>query len=396
MIQLNGHSLERFLNLCANKNLYLWNVKKNQEGYLCSISRECFYELKPIAQKTKTKLSIVKKQGLPFFLFYHRKRKLFFAGVLFCLISVYIMSLHIWDIKIRGNYSYTKEELLKFIQQEKVCCGMKKSKLDGARLEEEIRKKYDSISWVCCEVKGTQLIVTIKETSDYGKKSKFKAPCDLVSNKDGVVLSIITRNGTPQVKKGATIKKGDVLISGVVTLLDDAGEPLETEYVSADGDIIAQTVISYHETIDLYYYEKQYTKKEKNFFGATIFTKYFSYFKNHGDYSHYDEIQDTYTLKLGESFYLPFKFHKITIKEYNLVRKKYAEKEVKEVANRKLALFLKHLKEKKVEIIKNNVKIEVMENQCVLQGDIVTKEAVGKVQKISRENNTQETKEDTP
>ena len=37
-----------------------------------------------------------------------------------------------------------------------------------------------------------------------------------------------------------------------------------------------------------------------------------------------------------------------------------------------------------------------MENQCVLQGDIVTKEAVGKVQKISRENNTQETKEDTP
>ena len=43
------------------------------------------------------------------------------------------------------------------------------------------------------------------------------------SNKGCVIKEIITRSGTPMVKPGDVVRKGDILVSGIIEVMDDFG-----------------------------------------------------------------------------------------------------------------------------------------------------------------------------
>ena len=54
----------------------------------------------------------------------------------------------------------------------------------------------------------------------------------------GVVTSMITRAGTPKVKPGDEVEKGQILVSGIVDVYNDAKEVVNQRPVSADADIL--------------------------------------------------------------------------------------------------------------------------------------------------------------
>lgn len=65
-VELTGYGMERFLNLCMNKEFTLWEIVKGDDVYRFYISLKDFRELKPLLKKTETKIHILKKCGLPF------------------------------------------------------------------------------------------------------------------------------------------------------------------------------------------------------------------------------------------------------------------------------------------------------------------------------------------
>ena len=54
-------------------------------------------------------------------------------------------------------------------------------------------------------------------------------PCDLIADLDGEIVSMTTRSGVPKMKTGDTCQKGDLLISGIVEILNDSQEVVRTE-----------------------------------------------------------------------------------------------------------------------------------------------------------------------
>ena len=88
-----------------------------------------YKRLRPFAKKTRTKIILLEKHGLPFFLHRFRKRKVFFAGILLCVGIIYGLSLFVWNIHIQGNASQTKEELIGFLETIGVEQGTQKSKI---------------------------------------------------------------------------------------------------------------------------------------------------------------------------------------------------------------------------------------------------------------------------
>ena len=71
-VRLTGYAPERFLNLCGNRGILIWNLKPCEEGYEFCISINGFRRLKPILKKTKTTIHILKRKGLPFELYRYR------------------------------------------------------------------------------------------------------------------------------------------------------------------------------------------------------------------------------------------------------------------------------------------------------------------------------------
>lgn len=382
LVVLQGYSPERFLNICSKKNIYIWNLHHTSLGYEFCISLKDFRKIKSILKKTKTKLMIQKKYGLPFFLHKYRKRKPYFISIIGFAVIIYVLSLFIWDIHIEGNYTYTEKMILKFLEEEQIVHGIRKSEIDCDDIEKLLRNEFFDITWVSASLSGTRLIIKIQENFDYLKVEEEMPPYDLVAQKDAVITSIITRAGTPFVKEGTVVEKGDVLVSGTIEILNDFEELLRYDYVSADADVYGKTIYEYKDTFKMKNQKKIYTGNQKRAFFLTIFKKKFYLFANHHKYKYYDVYEEENTLTLGKNFYLPFSYHRCYYKEYEIIDSIYTEEEAINHANSNLDYYLEKLMEKGVQIIGNNVKIHIENNICITSGQILTVEKLGVPEEI--------------
>lgn len=380
-VQLVGPYAERFLNLVNARGIFIWNIVKNDTEIYFYIDVKELYELKPILRKTKMKIYIKERYGLPFFLFFHRKRKMFFAGLFFSWVIVYIMSQFVWSIGFEGNSRHTEDELMKFLETLNVDEGIKKEKIDSDVIEKALRNEYFDITWASVEIKGTKLIVHIRENSSIETENYVSDEMcgNVVSSTQAVVTSIITRTGTPMVKAGQQVEKGDVLIEGRYEIYGDDLAVIEERQVRADGDVIGQVTYNIDETIDKAYTKKEYTGNEYTLtecyangmdFDMSLWFQKKKY-KLYDTYSRYEQIV------IGDSFYLPVIVEKKVVKEYILGESVYSDEEVTALAERKLMYILKKIEENTIQILENNVKIEVGEKNCRLYGQIIVLENIG-------------------
>lgn len=397
-IRITGYSTERFLNACSHKGIVLWGLAPAGRTYEMNISIRGFRKLKPIIRKTGTKVSIIERFGLPFFLHKYRKRKLFFAGAVLAVLMVFLMSKYIWNIDITGNQSYPDETLLRFLATRDVKNGMPVSKIDCARIVKDIRKEYDDIIWVSASIRGARLIIQIKENEDTihepeameehpeenAKDNTEEHPADIVADRDCLITKLVPRKGIPMVQEGTEVKKGDILVSGQIPVFDDAGTVVAYQYHESDADIQGRTALVYQDTMNLEYEEKEYffrTKEKEPVKKEEYFLKIGKYRIRFGSIENQYKNVETYSSErqvcIGENFYLPISFGKRTAIPYRSNTEKYAEKEYQKILSEKFQRYCEDLEKKGVEIIENNVKIYTGSQMAEAKGQLTVLMPVG-------------------
>lgn len=388
--EVYGEKKERFINLIRARQISIWKITDIENGYRFNMYAKDFKLLKDIIRKTKMKIRIKERYGLPFLLFKYRKRKAFALGILTAFIICYGMSLFVWDISVEGNYSYTKYEILDFLEENQVYHGMKKEAVDCEEIEKKIRNNYFDVTWVSVELKGTRLIVHMRENfDDAGLKEEALAEYEegkgymLVSSKDAVIESIITRTGKPMVKKGQQVAAGDVLIDGKFDIQGDYEEYIRTEYVIADGDVYGQVVYSYNDETQREYINKRYTGNEKTYTRLRLNDNSVELGLGGIDYEKYDRIEEERQISIVGDFYVPVYMGKIIYREYENESLKYTDEQLKEIEEIKLSYFLENLSKKGIQIKENNVTIEVGQDKASAYGNIVTIERIGELRPVT-------------
>ena len=212
--------------------------------------------------------------------------------------------------------------------------------------------------------------------------TKAIKPSHLVATKDAIIQSIITRTGTPMVSEGDVVKKGDILVSGVVNIMGDFEEILGKEAVIADADIRCKTYYNYKDTFSLNHMKKKYSGRVKKGYYLNAFQKKLFLYNPRNSYPMYDIIVNEKKLHITDSFYLPFSFGRIDVREYEEVKLKYNEEEATRIANARLERYINELIKKDVLIIENNVKISYKDNNCIAGGRIVVEEPAWKYRTI--------------
>lgn len=248
------------MNMCRHHHIVLWNIHSEDNICFC-VMAEDFVRLVPLSYKTSVIPHVTAKRGFPFVLRRIQKDWTFFSGLIVFFVLLWFMSSFVWEITYQGQRGYSRNTLEKTVTQMNVYPGMKRRDLNCDAIEKKLREIYPDISWVSAEEVGSVLKISIKE----GKKSitheKDSKPCHVTALYDGVVQSITVNRGVAAVKKGQKVKKGQILIRGVVPVTDDNEEVVKNNATAAKGTVSLLVEQPFEEEIPVHYQKKEYTGK---------------------------------------------------------------------------------------------------------------------------------------
>jgi similar to stage IV sporulation protein len=128
---------------------------------------------------------------------------------------------------------------------------------------------------------------------------------------------------------------------------------------------------------------KEFTGKNKNGYYITALGKKIFLYNPRNTYVKYDIIVNENTLHITDSFYLPLRYGKITIREYEELKKTYTEEEAEYIAKARLKRYFDRLSENGVYITENNVTIRYKDNKCIAEGRILVEEPAWEYQVIN-------------
>lgn len=230
-----GGFIERFVNLCTKNGIPLWNLKRKDDYLEADTTAKGYKSIRESAKRSGVKVSIVKKHGLPFFAHAYRKRRGILIGMAFAFVLVCFLSSMIWSIEVSGNKDLTDEQVLEAFFETGVRVGAFKSKLDCSECAYQVTRKLPQLSFASVNIIGSRAEIIVNERSEKPQFPDESKPCNIVSCENGTVLSIDANIGSPEIKAGDAVIKGDLLISGI-TENADGSENLKT----ARGTVFAK------------------------------------------------------------------------------------------------------------------------------------------------------------
>lgn len=377
-IVVEGFFIERFINTCISKKIFFWKTNRMKSTvFSANISVRNYKEVVKIAKKCQCRIRITNKKGIPFLLNKYRKRKIFVVTLGIIILGIITIFNFIWNIEIKGVDEIKQREIMEFIQNEGIDIGKYKNNIDLQSLINKIRIQRDDIAWVGMEIKGTNLIVDVVEADKKPEIINEDECCNVVADKDGIIVKVKAQNGTPAVEEGTTVKKGDILIQGWLE-----GKHTENRYVHAEGEVMAKVWYSKKEKV--YYkqnYENQTGNHEKKY---TLNVNNFkiNFFKTLSNFENYDTIRTIKKLKITSNFYLPVEI----IVDENFEKQNneiiYDKNEAKEIGIKELKSKLEEQIENKENI--SNIYINTVENEEYIEVEVIYEvlESIGTKEKL--------------
>ena len=320
MIYVTGFSVERFVNLAVHKGVYIWDLKYYENGVEMKVSIKAFRLLKNCAKKTKCKIKITGKVGYKFVAHRYRKRKILVYGIPFFVGILYLLSSFVWLLEIEGNDRIERTEIESFLEQGGLRLGSFKHRVDTKELEMGLKEAFPDISWINISMKGTKASVNLTEIIPKIEEVDTDTPANILASKNGLIVRVATSAGRPVVRLRDVVKKGDLLISGELITLNDAGEEVR-EYVRSEAEVWAKMYYDINFKVPFNYIFKEYTGQIKKTYGIISLEKSINFFQNSVPFSNYDKTVSRYQLKLGENYPLPFIIVTNEYREFNPIEK---------------------------------------------------------------------------
>jgi similar to stage IV sporulation protein len=256
-VKLIGGDAERLLNAATAGNLSLWQISFAKDGSMTfGISIPDFFKLRPILRACGCRTRILSRHGLPFKMARLAKRKVFAGGMLAFVVSLFVLSTLVWNVKIEGESSIPREQILAAAHAEGIYTYQWSWRMEStATISQRLARRLPDAAWVGVEKKGTSLIITVVDSTK-PEVRPLESPSHLVAKTDAVITRIIAVSGRPKVERNDRVRKGDVLISGLL------GDQKNYKAVVSKGTVMG---LVWHE----YKIVSPMTKKLKSYTGQS-------------------------------------------------------------------------------------------------------------------------------
>lgn len=320
-ITVTGRFCERFINVCTNRGILLWDIKKiSPNSIRCKISVSAFRKLTSVAYNTGVSIHINVKHGFPFFLKRYKARKIAVFGVFIFLTFVILANQFVWDIEVRGNYNIPEERIISALNDSGLKIGMPKSRIDQQELKKDSLLAIPELAWIWVNKRGSKVIVDVREKIETPQMYDPDDYCNIVASKDGLIESMTVKAGVPVAEKGDTILAGTVIVTGKI--------PVPTKqfnrYVRADAEIMARVWYEKKEVFSKISTTRHETGNQKTQYTLKLFGKEIPLF--HKGKSPYKECD----IKEKDHSFFGFGIKKKTYEEINLKEELLTDESVKD------------------------------------------------------------------
>ncbi len=322
---LPAGALEAFMNGAMNKKLTIWDIEKVRSGEaaeLCMPLRD-YVRIRTLLKQTGCRARVLERRGTPFVLGKLMRRKVLAAGILLFVIGIYALSSVVWRVDIVGNESISDDAA----RQAAYAAGIRPLQLkhrlqDPDRLSRQMQTQLPGAAWIGVTIDGTRVSIKIVEAT-IPNKPPLMNPRHLVADSDAVITSILAERGRPLVKPNQHVRKGDVLISGII------GDEQTQQTVPAKGEVRG---LVWHQ-FDM---EAPLTKRYKVYSGEERTRQYLVIGNRALQLTGYGKLPYAYAEVLQErsglawrKWAIPLGWLTETVKEYELVEQKVDTAEAK-------------------------------------------------------------------
>ena len=224
------------MNLTARSGMNLWNVKGKGKCLQASVMKSEYRNLRPLAKKTKMKLKVQERRGLPFFLRRFQKRAGLLVGTALFIGVLYFLSMYVWSVQVNGCETISEDEVKTVLSDLGLNPGTLKKEIDGDRIAQSAMVKLPEVGWMAVNIRGSAVTVELRERTEPPHMVPQNEPCNLVAATDGQIVRLEVKDGFTEVKVGDAVVQGQLLVNGVVE--DKYGN---NQLKHASGRIIAET-----------------------------------------------------------------------------------------------------------------------------------------------------------
>ena len=381
IIKIIGFSVERFMNLASAKGVHLWDIHPDGTGVKLKVDVGDFKKLKDCARRTRCKIIILEKKGIPFTISSYKGRMFYTAGIFMFVVGLYILSSFVWSIKVTGNERISTEEIVEFCREEGLYVGQLRFKADNKGLTQKLVSNFSDISWVAVTTKGTDATISIVETLPKVEIENQDERIDIVSDVACIIESISVSLGTAKFSVGDVVKIGDILVSSEVSLMDGELE-VGKKYVHAKGEIKGRSFIIKENTVALKFLDKQYSGGEKTDrilvigeYTINIISPNFE-----GTWEMIGREEKTFKVK---GSILPFKIVTERFLRYNEVEKERTEDEARVMADDAIYRQKQELEFSGMEIIDTNTEFYIEDDTAKSKTVFTVIRPVGVAEKLN-------------
>ncbi|MBE5812597.1 MAG: hypothetical protein E7314_02980 [Clostridiales bacterium] len=252
IVEVEGLFLEKFTNFCIANQVAFWNVVKISNTKIrVTTDIKGFKKMRKYVRKTRCRMKLLKRIGVPFKAFKYRKRKWFLLGIVAFLITLKTLTSMVWNINIIGNETIDEKELLVQLEELGVKKGRFKKSIDTFYANYKMMIQREDLAFITIKFDGVSANVEIKEKNIKPEIEPKDEATNIIANKTGIIETINVLSGVKNVNVGDTVIPGDILVKGIMEMTK---QPEKTQYINAEAQIKAR----------IWYEEEQKMKIEGN------------------------------------------------------------------------------------------------------------------------------------
>ena len=233
---------ERVLNICSARGIPFRDPAfLGAEELAFSIDRRDWRRLRAACADLDAQVHIERAEGVPFALGRLRRRTALLAGLALCLALLAANACFIWDLQVEGNGAVPSERILRVLAENGVRRGTFAFSVDQRRLSNRVLPELPELSWLTVNVRGCRAHVVVRERVPKPEIVNESAPTNVVSTRDALVTEVRALDGEARVLPGTVVRKGQLLISGVVETRGVEQPVVGTRWLAGKGEVWGRT-----------------------------------------------------------------------------------------------------------------------------------------------------------